>query len=158
MSAAFVLISTQPYEQPGIEFCHLATLIHTQVTKIARPLPVEYLLIDVPVASAKEPIRTFHRGAPEFPVENRPMEGHLQDIMALASYRQQFRSNPQDFFRNFHVLFYLATQSVCPVYAAMPPLLEAVRDKKDDAILAWMSTEEWQNMEALMEAHNGGFQ
>ena len=50
----------------------------SQVTKIARPLPVEYLLIDVPVASAKEPIRTFHRGSPEFPVENRPMEGHLQ--------------------------------------------------------------------------------
>ena len=48
------------------------------MTKIARPLPVEYLLIDVPVASAKDPIRTFHRGSPEFPVENRPMEGHLQ--------------------------------------------------------------------------------
>ena len=59
-------------------------MIHTQVTKIARPLPVEYLLIDVPVASAKEPIRTFHRGEPEFPVENRPMEGHLQVRSSLT--------------------------------------------------------------------------
>ncbi len=32
-----------------------------EVTKIARPLPVEYLLIDVPTASAKEPIYTFVR-------------------------------------------------------------------------------------------------
>ena len=30
--------------------------------------------------------------------------------------------------------------------------------QKEDAVLAWMSTEEWQNIEALMEAHNGGFQ
>ena len=49
--------------------------------------------------------------------------------MALAAYRQQFRSNPEDFFRNFHVLLYLATQTVCPVYASMAPLLEAVRDQ-----------------------------
>ena len=53
----------------------------------------------------------------------------LQDFMALAAYRQQFRSNPADFFRSFHVLLYLATQTVCPVYASMAPLLEAVRDK-----------------------------
>ena len=49
--------------------------------------------------------------------------------MALASYRQQFRSNPSDFFRNFHVLLYLATQTVCPVYASMAPLLEAYEER-----------------------------
>jgi nuclear protein localization family protein 4 len=32
-----------------------------EVTKIARPLPVEYLLIDVPVASAKEATYSFYR-------------------------------------------------------------------------------------------------
>ena len=46
-----------------------------EVTKFARPLPVEYLLIDVPVASSKQPLYTFRT---EFPIENRPMEGHLQ--------------------------------------------------------------------------------
>ncbi len=58
------------------------------------------------------------------------MEGHLQDFMALASYRKQFTSaNLADCFMNFHVLLYLATQTHSPLYEHMGPLLEAVRDE-----------------------------
>jgi hypothetical protein len=59
------------------------------------------------------------------------MEGQIQDFMSLASFRKQFKgaSGIADFFRNFHVLIYLATQNVSPLYDHMGPLLEAVRDK-----------------------------
>ncbi len=136
-----------------------------EVTKIARPLPVEYLLIDVPVSTPKAPVYTFHASAQPFPVENRPMEGHIQDFGALASYRRQFSSGLGgsktivDFFKDFHLLLYLATQTVSSLtMEQLKPLLEALRDKKDDAVVAWSNSEHWQTIELLLEAHNGGFQ
>lgn len=55
------------------------------VTKIGRPLPVEYLLIDMPAAFPKEQTFTFAEKAAyniapsdHFPVENRQDIGHKQ--------------------------------------------------------------------------------
>ncbi len=53
-------------------------------------MPVEYLLIDVPVATPVQPMSTFTIKPQGFPIENRPMEGHLQDFAALAHHRQVF--------------------------------------------------------------------
>ena len=78
--------------------------------------------------------------------------------MALANYRKKFEDNLPDFFRDFHLLLYLATQTVSPIYEHMTPLLEAIRDGKPDAILAWSNSEHWQTIELLLDAHNGGFQ
>ena len=54
------------------------------MTKVARPLPVEYLLIDVPVATPNTPVLKFNSKG--FPTENRPMEGHLQ-VNALKPFQ-----------------------------------------------------------------------
>ena len=51
-----------------------------EVTKLARPLPCLYLLIDITVAAPKSPVQSFRNG---FPVENRPMEGHLQVLNSI---------------------------------------------------------------------------
>ena len=52
------------------------------MTKIARPLPVEFLLIDIPLAFPKEPIYRFKDHLPnvktQFPVENRSLIGEIQ--------------------------------------------------------------------------------
>uniref|UniRef100_A0A914R1A0 Nuclear pore localisation protein NPL4 C-terminal domain-containing protein n=1 Tax=Parascaris equorum TaxID=6256 RepID=A0A914R1A0_PAREQ len=49
--------------------------------KDGRPMPVEYLLVDVPAGMPKEPHATFHilssKGYP-FPNENRDIIGELQ--------------------------------------------------------------------------------
>ncbi len=131
-----------------------------EVTKVARPLPVEYLLVDVPVAAPKKPQFTFYypdKGEP-FPVENRPMEGHLQDFTSLASYRKRV-ARISDFFRDFHLLLYLATQTVSQLSAAdLKPLLQTVKEGKEDGVLAWSNSEQWQTIELLLEAHNGGYQ
>ena len=50
-----------------------------EVTQLARPLPVEYLLLDMPAAFPVEPQYTFrshlHTEVTSFPVENRHVLG-----------------------------------------------------------------------------------
>lgn len=66
-----------------------------EVQKLARPLPVEYLLVDLPTSSPLVPLYTFPAHDYPFPVENRLIDGHLQDFGALHNYMQRF--SPHDF-------------------------------------------------------------
>lgn len=61
---------------------------------MARPLPVEYLLVDVPASTPLVPIYTFTARSDKnmFPVENRYLDGHLQDFNALSSYLSNWAS------------------------------------------------------------------
>ena len=129
-----------------------------EVTKVARPLPVEYLLIDVPVATPLEPIYSFNSAG--FPTENRPMEGHLQDFAALANLRKNFdHKRLPDFFKDFHLLIYLATQTVHPLdRVTMAPLLRAIREDKIEEIYQWVETSHWHTLEALIQNYNDGYQ
>ena len=127
-----------------------------EVTKMGRPLPVEYLLIDIPVATPKTPVQTFSTG---FPVENRPMEGHLQDFAALASLKQKMPNLPE-FFRDFHLLIYLGTQTIQPLSLEqeLGPLLSALRDEKTELVYDWAESSHWRNIELLMQNFNDGYQ
>ena len=53
-----------------------------EVTKPARPLPVEYLIVDLPAAFSKVPCYTFHEDPrlvkKSFPIENRKRHGENQ--------------------------------------------------------------------------------
>lgn len=51
-----------------------------EVIQLARPLPIEYLLVDVPVSTPMEPQFTFFTDPKitAFPVENRMVDGHIQ--------------------------------------------------------------------------------
>jgi nuclear protein localization protein 4 homolog len=62
------------------------------VQKLARPLPVEYLLVDLPVSSPLVPLYTFPAHERPFPVEHRLIDGHLQDFGSLHNYMQRFSS------------------------------------------------------------------
>lgn len=65
-----------------------------EVQKLARPLPVEYLLVDLPTSSPLVPLYTFPAQEHPFPVENRAMiDGKLQDHAALHRYMQRFTSS-----------------------------------------------------------------
>ena len=126
-----------------------------EVTKLARPLPVEYLLIDIAVATPLNPVQSFRNG---FPVENRPMEGQLQDFASLASQRLK-EPNLPDFFRDFHLLLYLGTQTVHPLdQELLQPLLAAIRDEKNEKIFAWAESSHWHTIEALIQMNNDGYQ
>ena len=51
-----------------------------EVTQLARPLPVEYLLVDMPAAFPVDPVFTFHAEGyrKPFVIENRSEIGELQ--------------------------------------------------------------------------------
>ena len=133
-----------------------------EVTKVARPLPVEYLLIDIPLGfSSANPTYTvslekdyFKSGnKTPFPIENRPMEGHLQTREVLANYRKMFDSdNISDFFRDFHLLIYLAAQTDVDLADDMQPLLEALRNRRLEEVYRWTEGHQWQTLELILNS------
>jgi nuclear protein localization family protein 4 len=58
---------------------------NNEVTKIARPLPVEYLIIDFPAAFPKDPSYSFNDNSThikmKFPIENRILINEVQVIL-----------------------------------------------------------------------------
>lgn len=116
-----------------------------EVTRIARPLPVEYLLVDVPVSTPLEPLFTFLADPPRsFPVENRPIDGHLQDVSTLANYLNQFTNRRFiEAASDFHFLLYIATMDMFPLMESMGPLLDAVRSNNADLAEEWSASDHW---------------
>lgn len=66
-----------------------------EVSRMARPLPVEYLLVDIPASTPLVPVYTFtaRNDKATFPVENRLLDGHLQDFNALSAYLSKWEPN-----------------------------------------------------------------
>ena len=140
-----------------------------EVTKVARPLPVEYLLIDIPVGVSSSPIHSmsleksfFSKGkCNPFPIENRPMEGHLQTLEALANYKKIFDTadNISEFFRDFHLLIYLSTQNDVPLPEEdMNMLLTALKDRRLEEVYRWTDGQQWKTLELIMNNMADGFQ
>lgn len=79
-----------------------------------RPMPVEYLLVDVPTGVPKEPQYTFTpvQNNP-FPIENRVLIGETQNLKSLALYASKYTDANQflEFASNFHFLLFLLTNS-----------------------------------------------
>lgn len=126
-----------------------------EVSRLARPLPVEYLLVDVPASTPVTPTYTFNPDPSKqpFPVENRLVEGHIQDFNALATYLQQFAFD--EFYEaidDFHLLIYIATMDMLPLREYLAPLLEALKNKDKAAATEWSRSEQWATLEQLIAA------
>lgn len=128
-----------------------------EVTRLARPLPVEYLLVDLAVGFPMEPSYTFYydEAVTPFPVEDRSDIGEIQDFNAFTRFIQQF--SPDKFFESmsdFHVLIYLATCDMLPLKDKMGVLLEAVGTRNQGLAERWARSEEWATVEQLMEVNS----
>lgn len=127
-----------------------------EVTELARPLPIEYLLVDVPVAMPKDTPRFTFYSDPDlkaFPIENRFIDGHVQDFGVLVSYLHQ--RGPEKFLElvsDFHLLIYIATMDMLPLKDALEPLLEAVKTKNRDLADQWSRSEQWATVEQIAAA------
>jgi nuclear protein localization family protein 4 len=88
---------------------------NNEVTKIGRPLPVEYLIVDLPAAFAKEAVYMFNESGKSssktsFPIENRADIGEAQDFVSLKAYMKQFAPTRFiDAMSDFHLLIFLIT-------------------------------------------------
>jgi nuclear protein localization family protein 4 len=123
------------------------------VTKIARPLPVDYLIIDLPAAFAKETMFTFNENSKHlktrFPIENRKQIGELQNFEVLAKYMRQFPANSfLEAVSNFHLLLFLIIDNTVHFDNVIDPLLEAIKTKNARNAEKWAKTcAEWQTIE-----------
>ena len=77
---AYVIESTEEKYVPDVFFMEMDKY-KNEIKKIGRPLPVEYLLLDVTVSAPIEPLATFSvlsGDRKHFPVENRLLDSSLQ--------------------------------------------------------------------------------
>lgn len=126
-----------------------------EVTKIARPLPVEYLFVDLTAAFSKEAIYRFNENSrlvkTPFPIENRSSIGQIQDFNALSTYLAQFNNNRfLEALSDFHLLVYLSTQDTVPFDSVLEPLLKAISEKDEHTANEWSQTPEWQTVEQIV--------
>lgn len=74
----------------SLSFLHLQEkdAYGNEVQRLGRPLPVEYLLVDIPASTPVQQLHTFtaREDKGHFPIENRLLDGHLQDFNALSTY------------------------------------------------------------------------
>ncbi|CAK9818482.1 Nuclear protein localization protein 4 homolog [Anthophora plagiata] len=124
-----------------------------EVSRLARPLPVEYLLVDVPASTPLTPQFTFYvsDNITPFPIENRLIDGHVQEFSSLCSYMQQF--SKEQFLEaasDFHLLIFIATMDMFPMKDHMLPLLEAIRNKDREKAMEWTRLEHWATVEQLI--------
>ncbi|KAK3797242.1 hypothetical protein RRG08_030467 [Elysia crispata] len=127
-----------------------------EVTHIARPLPVEYLLVPIPAAFASDFHYTFKSNTQmeSFPVENRDNIGQRQDFAALTTFLEKFP--PSKFLEamsDFHLLMFLASSDMLPLKEKMDILFEAVKIHDEKKALEFKKTEEWATVEEMMLAH-----
>lgn len=132
-----------------------------EVSRLARPLPVEYLLVDVPASTPINPISTFTAKAdkPQFPVENRLIDGDIQDFHSLSDYLSKWK--PDEFLEaisDFHLLFYLYLMEMLPMKEIIGSLLDAVKNKDEIAANNWRTQDTWATLETLIAASSSNEQ
>lgn len=125
-----------------------------QVTRLARPLPLEYLIIEVTTSTPLKPAPFLPggggRGQP-FPVENRD----VQDFNAVAAYTSsQHGCDFLSLMADFHLLYYLATCSDLGIdfKGALPELCKAIREGDKRAAEKWRRSDVWATVEQLIHA------
>ncbi|XP_056285553.1 nuclear protein localization protein 4 homolog [Pseudoliparis swirei] len=125
------------------------------VTFLARPLPVEYLIIDITTTFPKDPQYTFC-STQRFPIENREILGETQDFKSLSTYLSQCTSTSfLDIVSDFHLLLFLVTNEVMPLGDSIGLLLDAVRTSNEDLAQTWKKSEQWATIEQLCSTVGG---
>uniref|UniRef100_A0A9J7YXV9 Nuclear protein localization protein 4 homolog n=1 Tax=Cyprinus carpio carpio TaxID=630221 RepID=A0A9J7YXV9_CYPCA len=127
------------------------------ITYLARPLPVEYLIIDITTTFPKDPVFTFSSTL-RFPIENRDALGETQDFHSLATYLSQCFSSSSSFLdivSDFHLLLFLVTNEVMPLQDSIGLLLDAVKTSTEELAQTWKKSEQWATIEQLCSTVGG---
>uniref|UniRef100_A0A8C9UFM1 Nuclear protein localization protein 4 homolog n=1 Tax=Serinus canaria TaxID=9135 RepID=A0A8C9UFM1_SERCA len=112
-----------------------------EITQLARPLPVEYLIIDITTTFPKDPVYTFSISQNPFPIENRDVLGETQDVGEGGTAQIQ---GPALHWRSPQCSF-----PTCDFQDSISLLLEAVRTKNEELAQTWKKSEQWATIEQL---------
>ncbi|CAF3996879.1 unnamed protein product [Rotaria magnacalcarata] len=143
---------------------------NNEIMKIGRPLPLEYLILDVPTGfpTANNQMKsTFNDTCSiiktPFCIENRTRTDELQDMDTLALYLQQFaeidvkRANSlpykaTDILADLHLLRYLVANDIFQFSMdQIDPLFDALRNNDLNGVTTWMESEAWQTLLQLLQ-------
>ncbi|CAF0810758.1 unnamed protein product [Rotaria sp. Silwood1] len=143
---------------------------NNEIMKIARPLPLEYLIIDIPTGfpTANTEIQsTFNDNCSiiitPFCIENRTKTSEIQDMDTLALYLQQFaeiditKSNSKpykatDILADLHLLLYLVVNDIFQFSMdQLNPLLYSLRTNDLSGVETWMKGDHWQTLLQLIQ-------
>jgi len=109
------------------------------VTKIGRPLPIEYLLTDMGCNFAVEMdyrVTAQKRGF--------RYEGEKTTIQDIALYLKHFgKENVHEAIREFSLIISFALNDTLPLKMRLPMLLEAIREGDDGKLFQFLNTSEW---------------
>lgn len=126
------------------------------VRKLGRPLPVEYLIVDVPASMPKEPRFFFHASSDKanFPIENRTLLNQPQNANTVGLYCHQF-NNKESFMNmvsDFHFLLYLLNNETLKfTLDEITDLCLAIRSKDQAQFDKWIhANEKWETFLQLM--------
>jgi len=114
-----------------------------EVTKMARPLPLEYLLTEVPTAfyTGSNSKYSCSNSVEGFTPCNRDALGEIQNLTAVSKYLGKFSHDDDGMFLqamcDFHLLVYLATNDTIPMMGEMDLLFDAIRNQDNGLALEW---------------------
>ncbi len=129
------------------------------MTRDGRPLPVEYLLVQIPVSMPITPNFTFYADGSKkaFPIENRIFLGELQNPETSVDYLGQFgldHLRPEQIF-DLHFLLYLLCSEL--VRFEIDDLRQfckhMVKEELNEAMTELMTSEKWNNFAAIVLAN-----
>lgn len=127
-----------------------------EITKLGRPLPVEYLFVDMPSAFPVDPKYTFSQTSTfKFPIENRDAIQESQNFDRFAYYIAKF--NKKDLFEafaDFHLLIYMNVCEILNLKNQMDPLLTAIKTQDKDMLYNWTKSEAWGTVELLVSDYD----
>ncbi|CAD5212060.1 unnamed protein product [Bursaphelenchus okinawaensis] len=131
-----------------------------EVLKNGRPMPVEYLLVDVPAGMPKDPCTSFHvvNSAKAFPIENRELIGKAQDPHTVSTYVLDFSSNQfLELISNFHFLLYLLTNNLLKfTEEEVKELCKFVIEHNREGAAEWAEkNQNWATFLELMKSQEG---
>jgi len=126
-----------------------------EVTKVGRPMPIEYFLIEVPAGFPIEPQNTFISSAPNlFPIENREQLMEYQNFDVLMVHVNRLKAadvNLLEHFLDFHFLLFLMTNEIISIRHKMSDLCKALREKDQVQFHQWMESDEWKTVETMIQ-------
>jgi len=157
---AYVKVSSAEQYVPDVFFREEDEYKNT-VTKEARPLPVEYLLLQLPTGTpknGKQPLLPGGLVDPLFPIINRDMlPGHSIDLDAFKRY---YRTQPDESFletlSDINVLFFLMTNDTISFNAELDALCLAIKSEDRVAAIEFKESPTWATLEQILSMDTGG--
>ncbi|XP_065065958.1 nuclear protein localization protein 4 homolog [Rhopilema esculentum] len=152
-SLGYVKESSSSQYVPDV-FYKVIDTYKNEVTKVARPMPIEFFLIEVPAAFPLSPNFTFPEKKHPFFIENREALGQKQDMNTFMKYIEKFpASEITTALMDFHLLVFLATTEMLPLKERVAELCKALKNKNEDAFHHFTKSEEWATVMQIIAAH-----